>query len=411
VSPGGDMSTIGDVRFLRDTLVKSGSIFAGHFFERNSMHRAINTFKAVLVFSCLVIAACSGGSSSDTQSSGVATGIDEASKAVATNAVSISGTRIPSATRIVDSSGNTWTVSGGVVHENGALAGYSASVTKLLYDNGTIYQENSAAGWWSWNGSTWVATSDPSKLSSVSGSNIPTEKQITDTSGNIWAVAGGKVYENGVLAGYSNIVKELLYENNTFYHESTEGNWYTWSSGTGKWSASSNPAKVSASGANIPATAEITDSSGNVWAVSGGGVYRNGVLAGNSSNVKELLYENNTIYAEVTAGSWYTWTSNKWVASSNPTASSAGTTGTATLSWSVPTANTNGTSLTDLAGYIIHYGTSSGALTQTIQLTDPDLTSYVVRNLAAGTYYFAISGYATTGMQGTESPQVSKTIP
>jgi hypothetical protein len=409
VSPDGDMSTIGDVRFLGDTLVKSGSIFARHFFERNFMHRAINTFKAVLVFSCLVIAACSSSSSSDSQSSGVAAGIDAASKAAATNAVSISGTRIPSATRIVDSSGNTWTISGGVVHENGALAGYSASVTKLLYDNGTIYQENSAAGWWSWNGSTWVGTSDPSKLSSISGSNIPTEKQITDTSGNIWAVSGGKVYENGVLAGYSNIVKELLYENNTFYHESTEGNWYIWTGS--KWTPSGNPAKVSASGANIPAAAEITDSSGNVWAVSGGGVYKNGLLAGNSSNVKELLYENNTIYQENTSGNWYTWTGATWVASSNPSASSAGTTGTATLSWSVPTANTNGTSLTDLAGYVIHYGTSSAALTQTIQLTDPDLTSYVVRNLAAGTYYFAISGYATTGMQGSDSPVVSKTIP
>jgi hypothetical protein len=296
------------------------------------MHRAIHTLKAVLVFSCLVIAACSGSSSADPQSSGIATGIEAASKAAATNAVSVSGTKIPSAAHIIDSSGNTWTVSGGIVHENGALAGYSASVTKLLYDNSTIYQENSAGGWWSWNGSAWVASSDPSKVSSTSGTNIPTAKQITDTSGNIWAVSGGKIYENGVLAGYSNIVKELLYENNTFYHENTEGDWYKWSSG-------------------------------------------------------------------------------KWVASSNPTASSAGTTGTATLSWSVPTVNTNGTSLTDLAGYIIHYGTSSGALTQTVQLTDPDLTSYVVRNLAAGTYFFAISGYATTGTQGTESPPVSKTIP
>jgi hypothetical protein len=377
------------------------------------MHRAINTLKAVLVFSCLVIAACSGSSSADSQTSGIATGIEAASKAAATNAVSISGTRIPSAASIIDSSGNTWTVSGGVIHENGALAGYSASVTKLLYDAGTIYQENSAAGWWSWNGSTWVSTSDPSKVTSTSGTNIPTAKQITDAGGNIWAVSSGVIYENGVLAGNSYNVKELLYENNTIYQENTSGNWYTWSSG--KWAAGSNPsaatATVSASGTNIPAAAEITDSSGSIWTVSGGVIYKNGVLAGNSYNVKELLYENNTIYQENTSGNWYTWTGGKWAASSNPSASSTGTTGTATLSWSVPTANTNGTSLTDLAGYIIHYGTSSGALTQTIQLTDPDLTSYVVRNLAAGTYFFAISGYATTGTQGTESPQVSKTIP
>jgi len=327
------MSTIGDVRFLRHTLVKSDSIIAGHFFrERNSMHRAINTLKAVLVFSCLVIAACSGSSPADSQSSAIDSGIKAATTAAATNAVSVSGTKIPSATRIIDSSGNTWTVSGGVIQENGALAGYSAAVTKLLYDNSTIYQENSAGGWWSWSGSTWVATSDPSKVSSASGTNIPTAKQITDTSGNIWAVSSGVIYENGVLAGYS-------------------------------------------------------------------------------ASVTKLFYDNSTIYQENSAGGWWSWNGSTWVASSNPSAPTASTTGTATLSWNAPTANTNGTSLTDLAGYIVHYGTSSGALTQTIQLTDPDLTTYVVRNLAAGTYYFAVSGYATTGTQGTDSPEVSKTIP
>lgn len=373
------------------------------------MHRAISTLKAVLVFSCLVIAACSGSSSADSQSSAIDSSIKAATAAAATNAASVNGTRIPSATHIIDSSGNTWTVSGGVIHENGALAGYSASVTKLLYDNSTIYQENSAGGWWSWNGSTWVATSDPSKAASTSGTNIPTAKQITDKSGNIWAVSGGVIYENGALAGNSYNVKELLYDNSVIYHENTSGDWYTWNGS--KWVAGGNPSTASASGTNIPAAAEITDGSGGVWTVVGGVIYKNGVLAGISFNVKELLYLNSTIYQENTSGDWYTWNGSKWIASSNPSSSSAGTTGTATLSWNVPTVNTNGTSLTDLAGYIIHYGTSSGALTQTIQLTDPDLTTYVVRNLTAGTYYFAISGYATTGMQGTDSPVVSKTIP
>jgi hypothetical protein len=375
------------------------------------MHRAINTLKAVLVFSCLAIAACSGSTSADSQSSAVDSDIKAASVAAAANSASVSGTRIPSATRITDSGGNSWTVSGGVIHENGALAGYSAAVVKLLYDNGTIYQENSAAGWWSWNGSTWVASSDPSRVASASGTDIPASKQITDSSGNIWAISSGVVYENGVLAGYSLNVAELLYENNAIFHENTSGDWYTWNGS--KWIAGGNPSKASANGTDIPAATEITDSSGTIWTVSGGVVYKNGVLAGSSRNVKELLYENSTIYQENTSGNWYAWSGSAWVASSNPTTSGAttGNTGTATLSWSAPTVNTNGTSLTDLAGFIIHYGTSSGALTQTIQLTDPDLTSYVVRNLTAGTYFFAVAGYATTGMQSSESPEVSKTIP
>ena len=39
--------------------------------------------------------------------------------------------------------------------------------------------------------------------------------------------------------------------------------------------------------------------------------------------------------------------------------SSSGPSGTVTISWQPPRENTNGTALTDLAGYTIHYGTSS----------------------------------------------------
>jgi hypothetical protein len=70
-------------------------------------------------------------------------------------------TMIPSATKIADSEGNIWTLNGGVVYENGKTAGFSANVIVLLYYGGTIYQENQTCLWWSWNGSTWVAESNP----------------------------------------------------------------------------------------------------------------------------------------------------------------------------------------------------------------------------------------------------------
>ncbi len=80
----------------------------------------------------------------------------------ATNSsASASGTMIPSATQIVDSSHNVWTVSAGTVYEGGAAAGYSGNVALLLYYGGTIYQENKTCLWWSWNGSAWVSTSNP----------------------------------------------------------------------------------------------------------------------------------------------------------------------------------------------------------------------------------------------------------
>jgi hypothetical protein len=86
------------------------------------------------------------------------------------------------------------------------------------------------------------------------------------------------------------------------------------------------------------------------------------------------------------------------------------TTGSASLSWNAVTQNTDGTPLTDLAGYTIYYGTSSDSLTQTIQLDSPSGTSDVVGNLSAGTYYFAVAAYTTTGIQSALSAVGSKTI-
>jgi len=66
-----------------------------------------------------------------------------------------------------------------------------------------------------------------------------------------------------------------------------------------------------------------------------------------------------------------------------------------TLSWSRPTQNSDGTSLTDLAGYTLHYGTSSEDYTGSIQITSATETSYVVSDSSfpPGKYYFAISAY------------------
>lgn len=85
-------------------------------------------------------------------------------------------------------------------------------------------------------------------------------------------------------------------------------------------------------------------------------------------------------------------------------------TGSASLSWSQPTENTDGTALTDLAGYHIYYGTSAGAWTSTITVLDATETSYVVSGLAPGTYYFAIVAFNSEGSDSTQSNVASKTI-
>jgi hypothetical protein len=85
-------------------------------------------------------------------------------------------------------------------------------------------------------------------------------------------------------------------------------------------------------------------------------------------------------------------------------------TGSATISWLPPTQNTDGTTLTDLAGFRIYYGTSAAAMIESVNIVNPGLTSYVVENLAAATWYFTVRAYATDGAESAPSNIASKTI-
>ena len=87
------------------------------------------------------------------------------------------------------------------------------------------------------------------------------------------------------------------------------------------------------------------------------------------------------------------------------------TSGSATLSWTAPVDNTNGTALTDLAGYNVYYGTSPTAMTTVVNIASAGTTTYTVGNLAAGTWYFAVNAYTTGGTESTLSSTGSKTIP
>lgn len=82
----------------------------------------------------------------------------------------------------------------------------------------------------------------------------------------------------------------------------------------------------------------------------------------------------------------------------------------ATLSWRAPTQNTDGTSLTNLKGYFIYYGTSAASLTQTIPLFVVSATEYVVDQLAPGTWYFAITAATTDNAESAKSNIASKVI-
>ena len=83
--------------------------------------------------------------------------------------------------------------------------------------------------------------------------------------------------------------------------------------------------------------------------------------------------------------------------------------GTATLSWEAPTTTTQGTALTNLAGYRIYYGVHDN-LSQTVQVNGVGLQTYVIDGLGQGTWYFAIKAVSSTGAESPPSNVVTKVI-
>jgi len=100
----------------------------------------------------------------------------------------------------------------------------------------------------------------------------------------------------------------------------------------------------------------------------------------------------------------------KGTASGSTGGTTTTTTGSALLQWHPPTQNTNGSTLANLAGYTIRYGTNSSSLSSTVKVANPGLTSYQIDGLAAGTYYFAIAAYNSSGTSSSLSGLVSKII-
>jgi hypothetical protein len=79
----------------------------------------------------------------------------------------------------------------------------------------------------------------------------------------------------------------------------------------------------------------------------------------------------------------------------------------ATLSWKAPTVNSNGSPLTNLAGYRIYFGPSAAKLMHAITINSVGVTTEVVTNLSPGTYYFALMAFNTAGAESKLSNVVS----
>jgi hypothetical protein len=84
--------------------------------------------------------------------------------------------------------------------------------------------------------------------------------------------------------------------------------------------------------------------------------------------------------------------------------------GTASVSWTPPTTNTDGSTLTDLAGYRIAYGRSADDLDQSVVVNNPGLVSYTIDNLSVGRWYFAVYALNQAGVESDVSNVADKSI-
>ena len=83
----------------------------------------------------------------------------------------------------------------------------------------------------------------------------------------------------------------------------------------------------------------------------------------------------------------------------------------ATVTWTRPTLNTDGSPLSNASGYRIEYGISPTNLTLSVYATDASNTSATIGGLGAGTYYFAVATLNSAGVASARSDVVSKAVP
>ena len=84
--------------------------------------------------------------------------------------------------------------------------------------------------------------------------------------------------------------------------------------------------------------------------------------------------------------------------------------GSATLSWTPPTQNTDGTALTDLVAYKFYFGVSQGVYPNQVRVDSPGISTYVIVNLTPNVYYFVATAINAAGMESDFSNMATMTV-
>jgi len=87
-------------------------------------------------------------------------------------------------------------------------------------------------------------------------------------------------------------------------------------------------------------------------------------------------------------------------------------TGSVTLNWTAPVARTDGSpiSMSEIAGFTVHYGTSTGSYPNSLSVDDGSATSATIADLQAGTYYLTVTTRDSEGRESGNSDEVAKAV-
>lgn len=84
--------------------------------------------------------------------------------------------------------------------------------------------------------------------------------------------------------------------------------------------------------------------------------------------------------------------------------------GAATLSWLPPTERADGTPLINLAGYKVYWSMTPDEFPNSVTISNPGLTSYMIEQLTPTTWYFTATAFDSEGFESRYSNIASKVI-
>jgi hypothetical protein len=85
-------------------------------------------------------------------------------------------------------------------------------------------------------------------------------------------------------------------------------------------------------------------------------------------------------------------------------------TGSAMLSWTPPTQNSDGSPLTNLAAYRVRFGTASGSYPNMATVNNPGIATFVVDQLTPATWHFVVTAVNADGVESGFSNAATKTV-